>query len=643
MFFRKLALLLFLVGTITNAGASSTDNEMKMSVTPTQAIGGTYQHVRFEFTVGKSGIAVSGGVRLELPVAYLETGPYFWDKPQTDLPGVRGYVKASSTGDADIQIKLYGANGGIIECNITRGGLKSGEKIFIDYFGIVQSFTWKLAIRVEWKKTAQDPWQSVADSPEIKILPQKAETLLAVAPAEVKRDADFNLAVVLMDKFGNQAEGYRGTISLTSTDKDAHLPQSYTFTANDSGIHVFHGLKYKNSGFQRITVSDGDLEAHSNYSAVWESTPKFKRYFGDTHFHTGTGTGNKTFTLTAACGDHRGHFITEQAAYAYARDVMRLDFASAAEHDGPLMTEKVWEQCQAITDSFNAPGKFTTFFVYEWTAVPREGHHLVVYKDRGNKVFDRREYSTKPDLWKALDQQGNPALVIPHDMWAQPDHGIWENMNNKYRRIGEIYSLWNNRFLLQPADEPQRFELGINNRWSYQYAWHQGHKIGVIGSSDNHTGRPGLNNFTAEIQHASGLAVVLAKGNNREDIWDAFQNRRTYATTGTRILLDFSSDGHLMGDEYTSSQPPVLSVKVAGTNKIVTVEIVKHDSKGYQTISTKRPDSDICVFQHTDKDFSEDSFYYVRVSQVDEFKRGAWAYPTNEMAWSSPIWVNISK
>jgi len=75
----------------------------------------------------------------------------------------------------------------------------------------------------------------------------------------------------------------------------------------------------------------------------------------------------------------------------------------------------------------------------------------------------------------------------------------------------------------------------------------------------------------------------------------------------------------------------------------VTVEIVKHDSKGYQTISTKTPESDICVFTHTDKDFSEDSFYYVRVSQVDEFKRGAWAYPINEMAWSSPIWVNISK
>ncbi len=42
MFFRKLVLLLFLVGTITNAGVSSADNEMKMSVTPTQSIGGTY-------------------------------------------------------------------------------------------------------------------------------------------------------------------------------------------------------------------------------------------------------------------------------------------------------------------------------------------------------------------------------------------------------------------------------------------------------------------------------------------------------------------------------------------------------------------------------------------------------------------------
>jgi hypothetical protein len=372
---------------------------------------------------------------------------------------------------------------------------------------------------------------------------------------------------------------------------------------------------------------------------VSESAPKIKRFFGDTHFHTGSGTGNKTFTTSRAGGDHRGHFTTEDEAYAYLRNVMRLDFASAAEHDGEVLDESVWEKCQAITDSFNDPGKFTTFFAYEWTAAPAVGHHIVFYKDRGNKVFHQSDYSTKPALCRALDNQSKPALIIPHVMWAQPDHGIWDHVNNDYGRIGEIYSLWNSRFLLQPADEPQRFELGPNDRWSYQYAWNKGHKIGVIGSSDNHTGHPGANNYTVDMQHPSGLAVVWAKANTREDIWDALQHRRTYATTGTRIFLHFSSDGHLMGDEYATAKFPTFSVRVAGTNTIKTVEIIKHDGHGYQTICAQKPESEICAFQYTDNDFTEDSFYYVRVAQVDELPRGAWSYPTNEMAWSSPIWI----
>ena len=57
--------------------------------------------------------------------------------------------------------------------------------------------------------------------------------------------------------------------------------------------------------------------------------------------------------------------------------------------------------------------------------------------------------------------------------------------------------------------------------------------------------------------------MALASENTREGIWDAFQHRRTYATTGTRILLDFSSDGHPMGTEYSSDMPPEFSVKAA--------------------------------------------------------------------------------
>lgn len=127
-------------------------------------------------------------------------------------------------------------------------------------------------------------------------------------------------------------------------------------------------------------------------------------------------------------------------------------------------------------------------------------------------------------------------------------------------RIGEIYSQHNTR-------DAQRFELGIENPWSFQYAWHNGHGIGVIGSSDNHLGTPGANDFTSEVGHAGGLAVTLAQANDRDSIWKTLENRRTYATTGTRIYLDLRIDGHQMGEEFSSATPPSMSVTAAGTER----------------------------------------------------------------------------
>lgn len=623
--------------------ASSIVAGPSIDVHPKEMLAGSFQHVTFTFTAGASGIGSGGAVRIELPVAYLETEPCYWDRPQTDLPTGRGYVRASCAGTADVEITLSGRWGGIVECAMRRGSLKPRQRLTIEYSGVVQSLTWPLPVRAQWKDDAAGPWRDVEDAPVVTFVPQSPATMFAVAPADVAHGEPFGLAVVVLDKFGNRASGYRDTVSFSSTDSNADLPGPYRFTGEDAGVHVFEGVRYHTPGFQRITVSDANLEGRGNYSEVHQSAPILRRYFGETHFHTGTGTNNEAFADTSAGGDHRGHFTTQDAAYAYVRDVMRLDFASASEHDARNFDQRAWEKTQAIADAFCEPGVFTTFYGYEWTASAVEGHHVILYGDRGCQVFDCLQYPTKTALYAALDQQERPALMIPHVMWPQRDHGIWNDVNNRYRRIGEIYSLWNNRFLLQPGDDPQRFELGPNDRWSYQYAWDRGHKIGVVGSTDNHTGHPGANNHTAYTQHAGGLACVWTTDNTREGVWEALENRRTYATAGTRILLDFKADGHWMGEEYSASEPPTFVVKVAGMNTVESVELVKHNGGGYRTLHAERPRTEVCIFEHTDKDFAGDSMYYVRVAQVDERYRSPWSHTTAEWAWSSPIWINDAR
>ena len=69
--------------------------------------------------------------------------------------------------------------------------------------------------------------------------------------------------VTARDAFGNVTTGYRGTVTFSSSDVQAGLPASYTFTATDAGSHTFSAT-LKTAGSQSITVKD---TANANLAA----------------------------------------------------------------------------------------------------------------------------------------------------------------------------------------------------------------------------------------------------------------------------------------------------------------------------------------------------------------------------------------
>lgn len=661
-----LVLLLSMIVQITLAQ----QNPRRLEASIDRALAGSLQEITYTYTIGDEKITPGGGIRFEYPVAYAETEFLFWSRPQVENPDLLGYVSGEASTGAEVSVVTYGIAGGIFQGTLLEGELMPGDQLSVTYKGLVQSLARDFAVRAEVRNSQDMEWRQVSDPPIIKILPQEGNTLILKSPADLDIGETFELAVVVLDKFGNLASGYRGSIRFRSTDKNAILPDPYSFTEGDEGIHTFQNVAYQSPGFQKIEIeSRHQIKTSTHYSyvsqtVISQASTRYKRYFGDTHFHTGTGTLNtgffgvepqtngsrssdvnmlslEDFQRLNSGGDHRGNFTVQHEAYAYARDVTRLDFASASEHDVSLFDQEAWDLSQSIADDYYQPGSFTTFFAYEWT--PGIMHHIILYKERGLNVFNRREHPDLPSLWSAFDKQGKPVLCIPHVTWNFEDHTIWHHINNTYRRLGEIYSLWNGRFLIQPGDEPQRFELGKDNSWSYQHAWHKGHKIGIIGSTDNHLSQPGANNYTIYTQHTGGLAVVLSGENNREQLWEAMENRRTYATTGTRIYIDFTVNGQPMGSELVSQDAPVIAGRIGGTNKLERVEIVKYGKGEYSIIHHYTPDSEIAEFQFQDQDFDSDCFYYLRVAQVSEVPGRLWTYPTNDMAWSSPVWVEFAE
>jgi hypothetical protein len=79
--------------------------------------------------------------------------------------------------------------------------------------------------------------------------------VLAGFAASATAGAAQAVTVTTYDVYGNIATGYAGTVHFTSTDAQAALPASYTFTAADAGAHTFTAA-LKTAGAQTLTAVD---------------------------------------------------------------------------------------------------------------------------------------------------------------------------------------------------------------------------------------------------------------------------------------------------------------------------------------------------------------------------------------------------
>jgi Tfp pilus assembly protein PilX len=82
-----------------------------------------------------------------------------------------------------------------------------------------------------------------------------ADRLTVTAPSTATAGTSFTLTVTATDDDGNIATGYTGTVRFGSNDAQAGLPDSYTFTAADAGVHTFT-VTLKTAGKEAISVRD---------------------------------------------------------------------------------------------------------------------------------------------------------------------------------------------------------------------------------------------------------------------------------------------------------------------------------------------------------------------------------------------------
>ncbi|RMD86227.1 MAG: DUF3604 domain-containing protein, partial [Candidatus Dadabacteria bacterium] len=172
----------------------------------------------------------------------------------------------------------------------------------------------------------------------------------------------------------------------------------------------------------------------------------------------------------------------------------------------------------------------------------------------------------------------------------------------------------------EAADTPSRIYSAVEGNF-VRDALARGYRLGFLGSGDTHDGHPGLAQLASP---TGGLTGVLSESVTAEGVLAAIHYRRTYATSGPRILLRVALDATAMGGTIGPGDHE-LYVRVVGTAPLERIDVVR---SGKVATGAQCDGALDFTSAYSLGALQAGEYVYVRVLQRDG---GA--------AWSSPIFV----
>jgi len=308
--------------------------------------------------------------------------------------------------------------------------------------------------------------------------------------------------------------------------------------------------------------------------------------------------------------------------YHFARDVAALDFVAFTENDCTRFTEPLtpadWERIRRHAQAFNDPGGFTAFVGWEYTLhqnpnwpQSKHSHRCVLFPGHDGAIHPC--HAARSATPTALIEQfrGQDVLLHHHHPMG------YDITDDTLERNIEICSGWWN--CMQRPEFVESLH-GLLDR---------GLRLGFFGASDNHERNPGL---------GGALTGAWARANTREAVFEAFCERRIFATTGLRPDLRFEAAGAFMGGVTETCEDPVVQVRVRCAEPVRRIEIVR-DGAVVRSEACSGCEAELVW---TDAECAAGRhYYYAHVTFAGEAQTLPWnlapAYGVD--AWTSPVWV----
>lgn len=623
---------------------------------------------RVHVTVGEPGVATGGGLLIDIPKAWLSELYVVAKRFQRQRPDAPHFVSvAASAADVELDLALEYENFDgkhsryprIAAVRVVKGRLGAGDEVTLTLHRTTAPFI----VGEDFVRAAVDPhgdgsYRLLAQPARYRVDAAPASRFALLGPSQAVAGEVVELQLTALDRFANLAAA-RGAVTLEGV---APSPLAASAGALEQGAVRFR-WRAREPGFHwpvavvRVAGAHGATERRvaGDPIRVFAEEPSERVYWGDLQSHS------------AISKDGIGH-----QPFAYARDVMRLDFLASTEHseddrdwriekDG--ITPAEWRGIRRDVRRFYESGRFVTLLGYEYTL--RSEHHCVYFRGNEGVPWNPRRVGRIENLWNKLEP--GAAFTIPHHLgrstgWGPrpdvaesatleppppPRAGRYSGPAVSWQKPGptppflrpalEIYSSHGTSEHEDPHDPlaynqvrylPSRPHPGHHYA---RHAWAHGHRVGTVGGSDNHTAQPG--------QPHNGLTAVRAAALERGAVFDAIRDRRTYATTGRRIYMEFEVAETAMGGVGTAHRDLSGQLLVAAAEPLEFVQVMRFEDAetGWQVEKEWRNMGRLLTDRFFDRVDSPEVIYYLRAGV---------AKPTGGRvvrAWSSPIWLEIRR
>ena len=389
-------------------------------------------------------------------------------------------------------------------------------------------------------------------SPHFQIITGPSEHFTVIAPTIVTAGKPFRVQIRGNDRFGNPTPVSAPNLTLVSES-----PYDVSVSEDSGRATWVDDIVLNKEGVHRLELRNQDTVLATSNPVVVRNQSNEMICWGDTQAQTAS---------TVGIG-------TPDEYFAYARDLAAIDFTTHQGNDF-ILSDADLEEVRLAAKKYNEPGRFAAFFGWEWSGpTGTGGDRNVMFLDDEGPIYRSSHWQ----LWneELTDNASETECLHARDLQDRMRQYVAET-GKKVIMVPHIGGRRSDFEAQDPELEPV-FEI-CSNHGVFEWRLHEflaaGIRVGIVGASDDHTCRPGLAYpSTPEMTILGGLGAIYAREHSRQGIYDGMMARQCYGTTGARIFLDVSVNGHVMGEAFEADGPLRMKGTVHGTAPIETISL----------------------------------------------------------------------